>query len=592
MSTIQIKGTMTQSGGGFYIAFTTSPPVISNISSGTPGQTQAIITFDTDSPCTAQVIWGTVLGGPYPNTETATTNPTLATSFSITISGLSASTTYYYKVQVTNNYSQTTTSSEQNFTTAANPPASGPPTYTGGSRSLATVVETNWSNTNPSNNTQFTDTTYNTDLLQIADNTGWRSGTNFQPAAAESMQCNLWDKDDAYFALPLRNDTTGTISWVLYDFNTTTFQASIHAGTGMGFALPSTGTPGFEIRGSGRFSENAPFASPDESGVYYGYDFTTPRLIRKLTVDPTSGGTFTTVLDPNVSTCMNGQGLQGFSGDLMVAGSGANRRYFKLFNFSGDIATGQNDRTTVLVYDATLGCRWWRTDQGTVTNATGSQWEVQAYPTGTIPSAIRGKAHNMRVGTNSKYISISWATCSGITSCNNSVWDVETLNVYTVDNASQKGGDGHGAPVGTYTMNHHNVTNAQFEIYSRPVTDPATFTQRITTGSPLFFATESYFGSFNVVNDTDYFSAVVYRNATSGSSPGALVGKLFMVKTSGSPVDWSIQANLCHADLASFSYSAPRAYVSRSGKYAYWPTKGDLCGTVTAHRRGIVAKLR
>ena len=96
-------------------------PVISSISSGTPGQTSATITWTTDEGASSQVSYGTT--GAY---GSATSSASLATSHSIGVIGLVASTTYHYAIVSTDAQGNTATSSDQTFTTASIPTATPP----------------------------------------------------------------------------------------------------------------------------------------------------------------------------------------------------------------------------------------------------------------------------------------------------------------------------------------------------------------------------------------------------------------------------------------------------------------------------------
>jgi hypothetical protein len=66
-----------------------------NVSSGTPGQTTATITWTTNAGGTSQVKYGTISG----NLNLSTTiNNSLGTSHLVGFTGLTKNKTYYYKV--------------------------------------------------------------------------------------------------------------------------------------------------------------------------------------------------------------------------------------------------------------------------------------------------------------------------------------------------------------------------------------------------------------------------------------------------------------------------------------------------------------
>jgi hypothetical protein len=91
-----------------------TPPVISAISSGTPGATSATITWTTNKPASS-----TIAFGPATAYGSASSSAVFTTSPSITLSGLTAASTYHFQVQSTDAAGNLATSSDQTFTTAA-----------------------------------------------------------------------------------------------------------------------------------------------------------------------------------------------------------------------------------------------------------------------------------------------------------------------------------------------------------------------------------------------------------------------------------------------------------------------------------------
>ena len=89
-----------------------TPPVLSAISSGTPAATSTVITWTTDEPATSQVNYGTTTSD-----GIASSSATLVTSHSITLTGLTASSTYDFQVKSVDAEGNTSTSSNQTFTT-------------------------------------------------------------------------------------------------------------------------------------------------------------------------------------------------------------------------------------------------------------------------------------------------------------------------------------------------------------------------------------------------------------------------------------------------------------------------------------------
>ena len=103
----------------------TTPPQITNILSGTPGQTTATIVWDTNEPANSQVEYGPTTS--YGTTTTLDNN--LVTDHSVNLSSLTASTLYHYRVISADGSDNSATSSDQTFTTSAVPDTT-PPTLT------------------------------------------------------------------------------------------------------------------------------------------------------------------------------------------------------------------------------------------------------------------------------------------------------------------------------------------------------------------------------------------------------------------------------------------------------------------------------
>jgi len=98
-----------------------SPPVISSINAGSLSSTGAVITWTTNTASSSQVAYGTT-------TSYGTLSPlnsALVTSHSVTLSGLTPSTTYHYQVQSKDSSGNLSVSGDNTFTTLAT--TSGPP---------------------------------------------------------------------------------------------------------------------------------------------------------------------------------------------------------------------------------------------------------------------------------------------------------------------------------------------------------------------------------------------------------------------------------------------------------------------------------
>jgi len=128
----QVKGT------------TSVAPVVANVTSAGITTSGASVTWTTDQAATTEVKYG--LTNSYGSTTTL--NPSLATSHTATISGLTSGTTYHYQVVSTNAAGQTTTSGGYTFTTSAVAATPGDVNGDGKIDGLdLSIVLTNWNKT-------------------------------------------------------------------------------------------------------------------------------------------------------------------------------------------------------------------------------------------------------------------------------------------------------------------------------------------------------------------------------------------------------------------------------------------------------------
>lgn len=120
-----------------------TPPVISNIASGSITQTSATVTWTTNENSDSQVEYG--LTTSYGSSTTLA--PASVTSHSVNVSGLTASTTYHYRVKSKDAAGNLTTSTDRTFVTASPAPDTTKPTVsltapTNGSTVSGTVTLT------------------------------------------------------------------------------------------------------------------------------------------------------------------------------------------------------------------------------------------------------------------------------------------------------------------------------------------------------------------------------------------------------------------------------------------------------------------
>jgi lysophospholipase L1-like esterase len=91
----------------------TTPPVISNVASGSIGSSSATITWTTDELSDSQVEYGTTAS----YGSSTTLNSSMVTSHSVNITGLSSSTLYHFRVKSKDSVSNLATGTDNTFTT-------------------------------------------------------------------------------------------------------------------------------------------------------------------------------------------------------------------------------------------------------------------------------------------------------------------------------------------------------------------------------------------------------------------------------------------------------------------------------------------
>jgi len=113
-----LSGVANDPNGGSYYSFTTTddsvPPIISDLEVETISDTQAIVRWTTNEPASSQVEYG-VTSGSYP--ESSTTEASLNTLHTVSLTGLTASTTYFLVAHSADSSGNAVTSEELSFAT-------------------------------------------------------------------------------------------------------------------------------------------------------------------------------------------------------------------------------------------------------------------------------------------------------------------------------------------------------------------------------------------------------------------------------------------------------------------------------------------
>jgi phosphodiesterase/alkaline phosphatase D-like protein len=206
-------------------------PVISGISSGTPGQSSDTITWNTSVPAQDTVSYGGTTGY-----GTASSSFLYQTTHTIVLSGLTPSTTYHYSIQSTDSLNNISTSTDRTFTTAT-PPDTTPPTV---------LITT------PTNGTLLTGTAVvitatSSDAVGVVGVTLKLDGTNLTPEITTAPYTYTWDSttalDGSHTLAAVARDAAGNSATSSVSFTIDNTPPSRTAGTPAGtLALGTTST--------------------------------------------------------------------------------------------------------------------------------------------------------------------------------------------------------------------------------------------------------------------------------------------------------------------------------------------------------------
>jgi fibronectin type 3 domain-containing protein len=177
----------------------TTPPVISAVSSGTPGLTTAGINWTTNEAADSQVDYGTSAG--YGSSSTRA--PALVTAHTQGLSALTAGTVYHYRVRSTDAAGNQSVSGDFTFTTASSPPPpdTSPPTAPTGLSAVAvaaTQVNLTW--------------TGSTDDVGVTGYGILRGGTQIGTATATAFTDTTASAGTAYSYTVTARDAAGNVS--------------------------------------------------------------------------------------------------------------------------------------------------------------------------------------------------------------------------------------------------------------------------------------------------------------------------------------------------------------------------------------------
>ncbi|HKV32265.1 MAG TPA: N,N-dimethylformamidase beta subunit family domain-containing protein [Candidatus Dormibacteraeota bacterium] len=201
-------------------SFTTSAPPALQVTGvqANPGTISAVINWQTNNAASSRVDYGATTA--YGSTAS---DPNSVTSHSVTLTGLTPSTTYHYQVTSVDGFSQTASSADAGFTTSALPNLIQNPGYESGSA--------NWSldpgasiDTTPANAHSGSNSLTLTGLL------AWQGSWQYVPVTAgQSYTFSGWERSTS------TTGNSGYITLTAYDTN------YVQIGSGTSLAFASTG---------------------------------------------------------------------------------------------------------------------------------------------------------------------------------------------------------------------------------------------------------------------------------------------------------------------------------------------------------------
>lgn len=561
------------------------PPVfLTGPSVGSITATTAVVDWTTDIASNTQVSCG-VNGGPYTVDTPSPADPLLVLPHSVLLGNptpLIPSTTYYCVAKSQAAVGAPGISTQFSFTTAASV-TDGPPDYPGGYYGIDTVAEGTWAAGSVTLNSVFTAPTLaGTSTVRAMDtsvnpcNVAGQTGNS--TAVPDSAESNIFNTTSTKYVVRLLGGSSSR--WFLNTFDPTTMQSAPHAGTGSG-GCRTTGTTGWwEVSGTNRFKNGAPFFSYVNADLIYGIKSSGNTTILKA--DASTQGFTTLKLLTDASNCFPDLSTAA-SGDLVVSYN--DDRFMWVGNIVGDPSTGQDNYTVVVVYSQTLGCRRFRfgPGQGVIENGTGS-WG--GYPVGAIGIPTRELAHNARMTKDGKWVWINPGTCSGTANCGPVIWEVESTQVVDclVLVSGNQRCNGHTAEGWESQMTGYSSGSASIDYY------PYTTIPLVRQVIAVFTASEKYMSWSNAATGETAPVMYVGMRSNGAGSNGMCIQEVCMIKLNGNVAR---EVNICRSKpVSAFNSSDPRAVLSQDGRFVIWPTNGTLCGVDAGHIDLYIAKLK
>jgi len=392
--------------------------------------------------------------------------------------------------------------------------------------------------TPPPANAVFQDPDFGASMVRITDeNTNPNLPGDF--FLNPDSDVNEWSMDDSKFYVVAGGDSTNLA--FAFSPSTMTVSALPGAGAGGGLVIPLREGPSFS------------FVDPD---LMYGTAQKAP-----LTISTYRFSTGQTVPLVDTTTC----GTQ----PPLVAGPKESSSDTTLSNDDSRIviSAGGNSaghRPFVIVYDQTLGCRWYNTETGEV----GGQWG----PTGQVSIPDRYIINHVKISGNGQYVRI------GVARVGFYVWDVTSLNVEPciIENAGLRC-SGYGAVGFDESVNAPDVLD-ELNTFIRPLGDLADMTELINPlPDPYYKGMEKSWAWMNgVLNGNVPVCGATYSPSGNEGVKQPYDGEVFCVETDGmASTIWRFAHNRAVWN-PKFYWSQPYGSISLDGRFFSFSSSWDL----------------
>lgn len=222
-------------------------------------------------------------------------------------------------------------------------------------------------------------------------------------------------------------------------------------------------------------------------------------------------------------------------------------------------------RPFVIVYDQTLGCRWYNAETGQVGGAWG--------PTGQVSISDRFKINHVKISGNGQYVRI------GVGRTGFYVWDVTSLNVAGCTTKDEPQFHCHGYSATGYTT-YINAPGIKDELntFRRPLSDLGNLDQLINPlPQPYYWGMEKSFAWNNGrLDDNAPVCGATYSPSGDQEVKQPYDGEIFCIETDGlASTVWRFAHNRAVWD-PEYYWSLPLGNMSLDGRFFAFTSGWDL----------------